>query len=195
MPGARVVIWNAYAEWPVRTDNAGRYTLNINAIRTIHYPGFDPAGTENAVAFAYVDEPGYEWHARYVLGTSERLVENIRLRRPPKPITSAESASLTMGPDDRVCGTDYWISSDGRAHGRESICKDLRVVALKDGIMTVEAVPTQERATRPALAVSGHGTSVWGNPTSIPVAAGREYHVSLALPWGSNQSFVVKTSM
>jgi hypothetical protein len=195
VPDVRVVIFNDYAEWPVHTDNTGRYTLNFNAIGTIHYPGLDPAGTENAVAFAYVEAAGYHWHSRFVLGTSQRLVENIRLRRPPGPLTPGESALLTIGPDDTVCGTERWIAADGRWPGRESICQNLSVVALEGGIMNVEAVPTQPGAAHPVLEVSVPVASVWGNPISVRVAAAQEYQVRIAVPWGSNQSFMVKTSM
>ena len=141
------------------------------------------------MGFVLVEAPAYDWHSRYVLGTTEHLVENIRLRRIQR-ITAGESAVLAVAPDDKVCASDSWP-------GRELICGTLRVVAPRNGTMTIEAVPSQAGSQLPALEVWGGRTGGRGNPTSISVVAGTEYTVNVELPWGisASQSFVVTTSM
>jgi len=193
--GAKVTIILDVGEWYgpnpwVLTDASGRYKVNFMAIPgSNYYPGLDPPGTKEAVGFVMVEASGYDWHARYVLGTTEHLVENIRLRRIQR-ITAGESAELAVAPDDKVCASDAWP-------GRELICGTLRVVAPRNGTMTIEAVPGQAGSQLPGLEVWGGRTGGRGNPTSISVVAGTEYTVNVELPWGisASQSFGVKTSM
>lgn len=192
VPGARVAIRDDFGDLPVvRTDNTGRYTLNFSrGPGSIHLPEFDPADTRDAVAFVSVEAPGYEPHSRFVLGTSEQIVENIRLRR-VQHIAAGESAMLTISLDDSVCDTTVWP-------GRELICRTLRVSAPTDGVMSVEAVPNDAASGRSTLQVFGDRTGApRGNPTAIEVSAGEEYTVKVELPrpFSASQSFVVKTSM
>jgi hypothetical protein len=193
--GAKVTIILDFGEWYgpnpwVLTDASGRYRVNFMAVPgSNHYPGLDPPGTKEAVGFVLVEASGYDWHSRYVLGTTEHLVENIRLRRIQR-ITAGESAVLAVAPDDKACGSDAWP-------GRGLICGTLRVVAPHDGTMTIEAVPGQAGSQLPTLEVWSDRTGGRGNPTSISVVAGTEYTVNVELPWGisASQSFVVKTSL
>ena len=196
LAGASLEIWVDYGNQhgPTASDltNAiGRYKVNFASVPgSNHHPQSDPAGTREAVAFATVELPGYEPHARYVLGTHQHLVENIRLHRIQR-IRAGESAVLTVASDDSTCVIDVWP-------GRELICRTLRVVALQQGIMSVEAVPTQPGSALPMLEVWGRGTGApRGNPTALRVIGGTEYTVAVGVPWGigASQSFVVKTSM
>jgi len=187
VPGARVSIWLDYDNLPsALTDGSGAYKLNFTGV-----PGANtgPAGTEDSVAFAQVEAPGYERYARYLLGATEHLVENFHVHR-IKRITAGESAQLTMAADDTVCAVDA-------LPGRDSICGIVRVVAPTNGIMTVGAVPIRAGSQLPTLAVYGGNTGRQGNPTSIRVVAGTEYKVDVEVPWGirESQSFLVQTSM
>jgi len=193
--GAKVTIVLDIGEWYgpnpwAFTDASGRYRVNFTGLPgSNHYPERDPTGTKEAVGFVLVEASGYDWHSRYVLGTTEHLVEAIRLRRVQR-ITAGESAVLAVAPDDKVCAIDAWP-------GRELICGTLRVVAPRDGTMTIEAVPSQAGSQIPTLEVWADRTGGRGNPASISVVAGTEYTVNVELPWdiSASQSFVVKTSM
>ena len=142
------------------------------------------------MAFTRVEAEGYEPYARFVVGPGQHLVENVRLRRIER-IEAGESSVLSISPDDSVCFLDVWP-------GRELICRTLRVVAFKDGVMGVEAIPTQPGFELPTLEVYDNRTGApRGNPTAIAVATGVEYTVRIEVPsgFGTRQSFVVKTSM
>ncbi len=128
--------------------------------------------------------------ARYLLGTTGDLVENFHVHL-IKRIPAGESAALTIAPDDGVCAIDTLLD-------RNLICGTwVRVVAPRDGVMSVEAVPIQSGSALATLEVYGGGTGARGNPTVLRVTAGTEYTVDVAVPWGisASQSFVVKTSM
>jgi hypothetical protein len=153
-----------------------------------HNPGWDPAGTEQALTFATIEAPGYERVVRWVLGTAEHLVENIRLHRIER-ITAGESVRLTIAPDDTTCFFDAWP-------GRELICGFVRVVVPSSGTMSVEAIPTQAGSLLPRVEVYSAKGGGQGNPSIIKVFAGTEYHIAVQVPWGSkSQSFIVNTSM
>jgi hypothetical protein len=188
--GARVSIWLDYTDLAsAQTDNAGRYGFQfVGSPGANHVPGHDPLGTETAIAFVNVEASGYEPYSRYALGTSEQLIENIRLRRIQR-VAAGESATMTLESDDSVCVLDAWP-------GRELICRTLRVVASRDGRMLVEAVPTDSSSGRPSLEVYGRDAGApRNNPTSLQVTAGAEYTVHVGLPWGfaGKPSFVVTT--
>lgn len=187
VPGAKITVWLDYVDLSsALTDESGGYKVNFTGV-----PGLNkgPAGTEEAVAFALVEASGYEGYARYVLGTSQYLVGNIQLHR-IKRITAGESAVLTISPDDTLCATDAAV-------GDQTICRTVRVVVASNGIMRIEAVPTQAGSKLPMLRVYGGGTGARGNPSLLRAAAGIEYTVDVEVAWGFNgsQSFVVKTSM
>lgn len=191
VPGATVGIWGDYEIlWPTQTDAAGGYRISFTAFPgSAHFPGLDPAGTENSVAIAIVNAPGYEQHSRHVIGTTPDLVENIQLQA-VKRISAGESAVLTMTRDAALCILDFWP-------GREFVCSRIRVVASTDGVMTVEAITTPAGIDLPRVDVSPRTGPGGANPSSIPVTAQSEYFVAVQLPWGFNgsRSFVVKTSM
>jgi hypothetical protein len=192
VPGAKVtVILDPYmsdgTEPSVLTDGSGGYQVNFTGV-----PGGNrgPAGTEQAVAFAQVEAPGYERFARYVLGTTPHLVENFHVH-PIRRVTAGESAVLTIAPDDGVCAIDV-------TPARELICGFVHLLAPRDGIMTVAAVPTQGAAALPVVEAYGGNTgSAPANPTALRVAAGIEYTVEVQVPWGINasQSFTLTTSV
>lgn len=190
--GARVSIWLDYIDQPsVQTDGAGRYELRFTGTPGANYVrGYDPPGTEDSFAFVNVEAPGYEPHSRHALGTSPLLVENFRLRRVQR-LTAGESATVTLDRDDSVCVLDAWP-------GRELICRTLRVLASRDGLMTVEALPTNSSSDRPSLEVyGGNAGAPRNNPTSLQVTAGTQYTVHVGVPWGvaGNPSLVVTTAL
>jgi hypothetical protein len=171
------------------TDGSGRYQLTFTGVRgSEYYPNLDPPGTQDGVGFIVVEAAGYERYARYILGTSPQLIENVHLH-PIRRITAGDSAMMTIVPDDTACVLDAWP-------GRELICGIVRVVPPREGVMKVEAVSSQPGSQRPVLALYGGGTgAARANPTSLPVVAGIEYFVDIELPWGTNQSVVLQTSI
>jgi hypothetical protein len=189
--GAKVIVWRDYDHLSsVVTDTAGRYKVNFSgAPGSNHVPNADPPGTQDAVAFLEIEAPGYERLAHYILGTAEHLVQNVRLHRRQR-IAAGESAVLSIGPDDTVCAVDAWP-------WRGLKCGIVHVVAQTSGRMTVEAVPTQHGGNAPTLEVYSHSdrSSGYGNPVSIPVTAGIEYIVDVAVPWDTSQSFALNTTM
>ena len=192
VPGATVAIWDDYNILsPTLTDASGRYKLSFTGTPGWnHYPSLDPAGTKNSVGFAVVAAPGYEHYARHVIGTTSELVEYIRLQA-VKRITAGESAALTMTPDASVCVVDVWP-------GRDLVCGQIRVVVPIDGMLTVEAIPTQAGADLPRLEWwCPQAGGAYRNPSSLQVTAQTECYVNVQLPWGfeGTRSFVVKTSM
>jgi hypothetical protein len=171
------------------TDGSGGYKINFTAVPGSNYfAGWDPPGTQDSVAFALVQASGYERYARFILGSTPQLVENIRLH-PIRRMTAGASAMLTVGPEDTVCVTDAWP-------GRELVCGIVRVVAPANGVMNVQAVSIDPGSQPAVLRVSGGGIgSPRGNPTALQVAAGTEYLVDVEVPWGTGQSVLVKTSI
>jgi hypothetical protein len=171
------------------TDGSGRYTIDFTGVPgSNYYPGLDPQGTQDAVAFALVQASGYEYYQRFILGSTPQLVENIHLH-PIRHMTAGESAMLTVGPDDTVCSADAWP-------GRELVCRIVRVLAPTDGVMNVQAVSIDPGSQPAVLQVYGSRTGApRGNPTALQVTAGTEYLVNVEVPWGTGQSVLVKTSI
>lgn len=161
------------------------WRLQVSFIGSDH-SGLDPAGS---VAIVIVIAPGYEQHSRHVIGTTPDLVENIQLQA-VKRIRAGESAALTMTRDAALCILDVWP-------GRDLVCRQIRVVAPRDGVLTVEAIPTQAGGDPPGLRVWPSAQGRVSNPSSIPVTAQGAYFAAVQLPWGFNgsRSFVVKTRM
>ena len=189
--GAKVIVSHDYDHLSsVVTDGAGRYKVNFTgAPGADHFPNADPPGTRDAVAFLEIQAPGFERVAHYILGTSEHLVQNIRLRR-QRRISAGESATLAIGPDDTVCAVDAWP-------WRGLTCGIVHVVAKTAGTMTIDAAPAAGDGASPSLEVYSHNDRIfgYGNPVSIPVAAGIEYIVNVAVPWGTSQSVVLETAL
>ena len=170
----------------VVTDGSGRYSIQFVSTRGANG---GPPGTESAVAMALVEAAGYEWYMRYVVAPTEEVRENFRLLR-IRRIAAGQSAAVTVTPEDRVCGGDW-------SPGRETICAAIRVVSPTDGILTVQALPSDGGPALASLEVFTSTSGGTGNPVSIPVFAGTEYQAVLALPWGltASRSFVVETSV
>jgi hypothetical protein len=155
-----------------------------------------PSGTNDAIAFGGLSKSGYDGDSRYILGTTHDVSQNFHLHR-TKRMTAGESTIVTVAPDDAICDNN---AQDSHPWPEEFVCRSVRVVALNDGIMTLEAVSTQGGA-RPGLEVetlSGvFGSPLLGNPTSIQVTAGKEVLANVEISWGStaSQSFTLTTSM
>ena len=144
VPGAKVVMQFDFEAGPsVLTDGSGRYSVRFASTRGANA---GPPGTELSVAMAFIEAPGYDWYARYLIAPTEQFVENFHLRRIHR-ITAGESAVVTVEPGSRVCGGDW-------SPGRETMCGTIHVVAPADGTLTVEAVPADGG---PAL----HGLEVY----------------------------------
>ena len=187
VPGARVVIVLDFEAAPeVLTDGSGRYSVRFVSTRGSNA---GPPGTELSVAMAFIEAPGYDWYARYLVAPTEQFVENFQLRRIHR-ITAGESAVVTIAPGSRVCGGDW-------SPGRETMCGTIHVVAPADGTLTVEAVPADSGSALDGLEIYDSRVGGRGNPVSIRVTAGSEYTADLSLPWGftASRSFVVKTSI
>jgi hypothetical protein len=116
-------------------------------------------------------------------------VENFRLHR-IRRITAGESAVVTVAPDDRVCSGDTWP-------GRETICGVVRIVSASDGILTVQAFPTEASSALASMEVYDSRGGGRGNPVSLSVNAGSEYIAVFSVPWGlaASRSFLVLTSV
>ena len=209
VPGARIYVsfFGSPSEASAVTDAFGVYKVDFTAV-----PGamHGPAGTADAMAFAWVTGPdcpvtgipsacGYESDFRYIVSTTQQVVQNFRLHRIAR-ISAGESVVVTVSEDDAICDNN---SQDMHPWGDEFLCRTVRVVAPSDGIMNVEAIPVQAGASLPGLEVEtlyGFGVCCserMGNPTSLLVTAGVEVMVNVEVPWGmtGRQSFVVKTSM
>jgi hypothetical protein len=189
--GAKVIVWRDYEQLATFvTESTGRYTVQFSgAPGSFHAPHADPPGTEDAVAFLEVEARGFERVAHFILGTTQQFVQDVQLQ-PVKRIASGETAILSIGAQDTVCAVDAWP-------WRGQVCGIVHVIAETNGLMTIEASPAEGQGIAPILEVYSHSdrSSGTGNPVSIPVAAGSEYIVDVALPWGMTQSLVLKTSL
>ncbi len=161
----------------VTTDSSGNYTL---------------AGWG---AMTFVEADNYARDYRYVGGTPH----NLHLY-PIKRITAGDWTSVTVAPDDTLCVNNM---QDSPGLGPDYVCRSVRVVAPRAGVMTLEALSTTN-GPRPLLEVEivtgGDGpccSERLENPTSILVSAGTEVVAHVEMPVGSatSQSFTVNTSM
>ena len=143
--------------------------------------------------FTYVSASNYVSDYRYIRGASQNVRMN-RIRR----ITAGDSAVVTVAPDDTLCSNNV---QDTPGLGQDYVCRSVRVVATSDGIMTLEAVPTQGGAHPPLeveTAAGDIGPCCWlDNPRSIQVTAGTEVIANVEMVLGSTttQSFTLTTSM
>lgn len=167
------------------TDGEGFYRIGFSAVPNTLAHG--------STALTYLSKSGYDRDIQWVRATTQ----NFRLYR-SKRITAGESTVVTVAPDDALCHNNV---QDYPGLGQDYVCRSVRIVAPTDGIMTVEALPTQGGA-HPPLEVETVGVSPccserMGNPTSIPVTAGTEVVANIEIFWGStaSQSFTLTTSM
>jgi hypothetical protein len=165
----------------VRTDASGGYTIGFTS-----NPYMNGTSGSRGAARAEVVAEGYEWYWRTVLATFPRLVENFRLHRIQR-VTAGDSSVLFVTPDNGEC--TGWLAGP---------CGRLRVAAIADGNLTIEAVPTQVPAGLPQIeACCVSGNERYGNPVTLPVTAGAEVWVEVGQErpgFTTSVSFTVKTS-
>ena len=168
------------------------------------YPPHLSATTDSLGNYSLSDLPA--WFA-YVWATAENhesdvqkyrsAVQNFRVY-PIQRITAGDSTVVTVAPDDPLCNNN--LSSPG--WGADYLCRIVRVVALTDGTMTLEALPIEGGARPPLEVETGWGqrgccSERLENPTSIKVKAGAEViaQVEMAPSATASQTFTLTTSM
>jgi CarboxypepD_reg-like domain len=164
------------------TDSAGNYTVT----------GLLDAGSNTDIT--YVSASGYAADYHYIRGATQ----NVRLYHIER-ITAGDSKVVTVAPDDTLCVNNV---QDSPGLGPDSVCRSVRVLVTRDGVMTVEALSTQD-GTRPPIEVEVNSNPVDWNPSlrnptsSFSVTAGTEVVVNVEMLAGSptSQSFVVNTSI
>jgi hypothetical protein len=172
----------------------GRYRATSDASGNYSLTGYLDIG-DSSITYAFAD--GYEQSGRYIRGM---LSQSFRLHRTVR-IAVGDSWSVTVRPDDSLCNNNLQEPGFG-SPGSGFLCRTVRVMAPSDGVLTLEAVSTQD-GTHPTLeveAVGGAGpccSERLENPTSIKVTAGTEVIVNVELPERAtaSQSFRLTTSM
>jgi hypothetical protein len=178
IPGAVVSINGRYRG---TTDNSGHYTV---AGLLDYGSGYD---------YTYVSAENYFPDYRYIKG---RTVQNVRLHRTER-IVAGQSKLLTIAPDDTLCVNNV---QDSPGIGPDYLCSSVLVLAPNDGVVTIEAVSTQDGAYTPleveTVGVSPCCSERMGNPTTIRVTAGTVIVVNVEMLANSTsaQSFVVNTT-
>jgi hypothetical protein len=139
----------------------------------------------------FVSANNYEEDIRRYIGAKPQNFHLHRIER----ITAGDSTSVTVAPDDTLCVNN----SQDDATSSNYVCRSVRVVAPSDGVMTLEAVSTQDGAHPPLELeiVGGDACCSLQNPRSIQVTARTEViaNVEMVLGWTTSQSFTLKTSM
>ncbi len=169
----------------------GRYRTATDSLGNYSVAGFLDAGGNHD--FTYVSANDYVSDYRYIRATSQS-VQLYRIKR----IMAGDSVMMTVAPNDSLCVNNV---QDTPGLGQDYVCRSVRVVAPRDGVMTVEALETQSGA-RPPLEVETVGVSPCcserlGNPASIQLTAGTEVVVNVEMFLGStaSQSFSLKTTL
>jgi Carboxypeptidase regulatory-like domain len=172
----------------------GRYHSTTNASGHYSLTGHLDIGASSIV---WASADGFETHTRYIRGTS---AQSFRLRRVER-IVAGQSWSVTVRPDDSLCFTDFYDPSFGNP-GSGFLCRTVRVVAQRDGVIRIEAVSTGDGSHPPLDVTVLNNSGPWDqqneNPASMNVRAGTELAVSVVgMPEDANtsQSFIVTTSM
>jgi hypothetical protein len=155
------------------TDSSGNYTVTGGGHMT------------------YVTAESYVADYRYIGG----MTHDIRLY-PIERIMAGDSKLVTVAPDDSVCVNNV---QDMPGLGGHYVCRSVYVAAPNDGVVTIEAISTQDGA-HPPLEVETVGVSPccserMGNPTTIHVKAGTVIvaHVEMLSGSTSSQEFLVTT--
>jgi Carboxypeptidase regulatory-like domain len=168
----------------------GRYRSTTDSVGNYSDTGFLDAGIN--LNYTYVSANSYENDFRYIRGTTQ----NVHLYRIQR-VTAGDSTVVTIAPDDTLCVNNV---QDTPGLGQDYVCRSVRIVAPRDGVITLEALSTQGGA-RPPLEVETVGVSPCcserlGNPTSIQVTAGTEVVAHVEMVSGStSQTFTLNTSM
>ena len=175
-------------------DVNGRYRTTSDASGNYSLTGYLDIGDSS---ITYASAEGYEQSGRYIRGM---LSQSFRLHRTER-IAAGESWSVTVRPDDSLCNNNLQEPSFGLPVSG-FICRTVRVMAHTEGVLTLEAVSTQD-GTHPTLEVEAFGgagpccSERLENPTSIKVTAGTEVMVNVELSERAtaSQSFRLTTSM
>jgi hypothetical protein len=136
----------------------GKYTTATDSFGNYRVAGvLDAGGTFN---YTYVTADDYTSDYRSIRAMSQ----NVHLYR-VKRIAAGDSTVVTVAPDDTLCVNNV---QDFPALGRDYVCRSVRVVALSDGIMTLEALSTQD-GTLPLLKLKSWvplpaALNAWGTP-------------------------------
>ncbi len=145
----------------VLTDASGGYAFQFSS-----NPWMSAEGRGAARAEVIAD--GYDWYWRTVPAASPHVVENVRLQR-IKRIPAGGSIVLSVTAENGECLG--WLYGP---------CGRMRVAAVTDGNLTIDANPTAASAARPQLQVCClSGDDRYGNPVTLPVAAGVELWVEV----------------
>jgi hypothetical protein len=183
----------------VSVDLSGRLTpLPDSGLQAVPGAMKEPVGTGDAVALAYVGASGYDGDRSYVLTISQHVSQNFHSYR-TKRITAGDSTVVTVAPDDAICLNNV---QDFHPWPTEYVCRTVRIVVPRDGVMTMEVLASDGQAP-PGLEVEFVGgagpccSARLGNPTSIPVTAGTEVMANVEMARGSSasQSYTLNTSM
>ncbi|AMY08856.1 hypothetical protein LuPra_02062 [Luteitalea pratensis] len=180
MAGAVVTMahWvGGHVEFPsVSTDATGGYAISFTA---------NPLGS-SFVARAQVVAEGYEEYWRSLMGTGgTTFTETFRLHRVTR-MTAGDAMTLSVPPDTGECRG--WVAE---------VCPIVRVVVPTDGRLRIEVIPSDGSAPTPPVEVCCvRGSEEYGNPITVPVAAGVELEVKVGMPRGYTtiQSFRVMTA-
>lgn len=168
----------------------GRYRATTSDSGSYTDVGFlDYGGNHD---FTYVSAINHFSDYHYIRGTTQ----DVRVY-PIERIAAGESKSLTIAPADSLCVNNV---QDTPGLGPDYVCRSVRIVVPRDGVLTVEAVSTVPGGARPSLEVETVGvipccSERLENPTSLRVSPGTEVVTNVEmLASGASQSFVVKTS-
>ena len=108
---------------------------------------------------------------------------------------------MTVHPNDSLCFNDFYEPSYGLP-GSGFLCRTVRVVAQRDGVLQIEAVSTADGSHPPLDVTVLNNSGPWDqrmeNPVSINVRTGTELAVNIAgmsENASTSQSFIVRTSM
>ncbi len=173
------------------TDEMGRYHVNFDAAQDGYVRRLQ------ITAAVYLDVDGYERYFRWFRPTGADPHQTLDLHpRLIRQIAVGESVSVTVAPDDTPCLNNV---QDTPGLGPSYVCRPVRVTVPAAGVLTVEAVPADPRASRPLLEMEGPGEldcCYLGNPLTMPVTAGMVVKINVELLEGlPGQTFILTTTI
>jgi hypothetical protein len=134
---------------------------------------------------------GYEEDIHYYRAASQ----DFRLY-PVELIPADGSTMLTVRPDDSLC----WNNFQEPGYGSDQVCRLVRVEPT-EGVLTVDALPTDGGPRPPVVVAVSAGTRVLaerlGNPVSVAVAGATKVVAFVAIASGAPaaRAFTVTTSL